>query len=95
MTWSCSRAQSNFDPAADQVVDHQRAFAGHFQADHAAAALGLEAAPLGRRLGHEAAAVEERPLLALGRLALGLEFLGRGVVAIGRAGGQAARSTAA
>ena len=41
-----------------------------------------------RRLGHEAAAIEKRPLFLLGRLALGLQFFGRGVVAIGQAGRQ-------
>ena len=63
------------DPAADQVVEHQRPFGGHLQPHHGLPALGLEAGPIGGRLGHEAAAVAERPLLAFGRLALGLQFL--------------------
>ena len=42
-TWSCSRAQSNSTSAADQVVEHQRPFAGHLQPHDGLAALGLEA----------------------------------------------------
>ena len=60
------------DPAAHQVVEHQRALGGHLQPHHGLPALGLEAGPIGGRFGHEAAAIAERPFLALGRLALRL-----------------------
>ena len=48
------------DPAADQVVEHERALAGHLQPHDGLPALGLESGPIGRRLGHEAAAVAKR-----------------------------------
>ena len=84
----------DLDAAADQVVDHHRALAGHLQPHHRPSAFGLQAGPLGGRLGQEAAAVKKRPLLLLRRLPLGLKFLGRGIVIIG-APAASSRSTAA
>ena len=75
-------------PAANQIVENQRSFGGHLQPHDGLPPSGLESGPIGGRFGHETAAVAERPLLALRRLALGLEFLGRGVVVIGMAAGQ-------
>ncbi len=71
------------DPAANQVVDHQRPFAGHLQPHHRLAALGLEAGTVLGRLGHPAPAIEKRLLRPLGRLAFRLDLFRRGIVVIG------------
>ena len=60
------------------------ALARHLEAHDALAALGLEAGPLRRRLGHPLPAVDERAFLLLGRFALGLQLLRRGVVVVGQ-----------
>src|SRR5207244_3505482 len=56
--------------------------ARHLEADDALAPLRLELGALGRRLGHPAAAVEERSLGLLGRLALRLHLLRGGVIPV-------------
>ena len=76
----------DFDPAADQIVDHHAALARHLQSHDRLPILGLEGSLLPVRFGHPAAAVDEVALRALGRLALGLNLLGPRIIAIGQAG---------
>jgi hypothetical protein len=77
-----------FHPSADQVVQRQLAFAGHFQADHALAALSLESGLVGARFGHELPAVDKGPFFGQGKVALGMKFFRRGVIAVGMTAGQ-------
>ena len=88
MTWSCSRAQSNSTRPRTRSSRTSVPVVGIFSRTTACRPCGLEPGPLGGRFGHEPPAVEERPLLALGRLAFGLKFLGRGIIVVGMAAGQ-------
>ena len=58
-----------------------------WQPGNATAQLARPSAPaffVRGRFGHEATAVEEGALFGLGRFAFDLQFLGRGIVAIGK-----------
>ncbi len=71
------------DPAADGIVDHEGALAGHLQPHHALPSLGLKP-PRGVVVeGGEPAAVEKRLAGGLSGLAFLVEFLRSGEVAIG------------
>ena len=83
------------DVAAHEVVEAALALARHLEPHDAFAALGLEAPRVGVGLGHPLAAIEERALVLLGGRALGLDLLGRRVVAIRVAARRAAAATAA
>src|SRR6187549_366450 len=71
------------DVAADEVVKPALAVARHLEADDTLATFGFEAPRVGVRRGHPLAAIEERALVLLRGRALGLDLVGRRVVAIG------------
>ena len=83
------------DFAADQIVEHELAFARHQQPHDALAAFGFEALGVGVGFRPPAAAVDERPAGLLRRIALGLQFFGRGESRDTRRRLRAACSTAA
>ena len=88
MTWSASSLHCELDVPRTRSLQQQRPVARHLQAHDSLAPLGLEARAVLRRLGHPGPAVLERPLVRLGRLALGVHLLGAGVVVIGVAAAQ-------
>jgi hypothetical protein len=70
------------DVAANEVVEAALTFARHLEPHDALAALGLEALGVGGRRREPSAAVEERALVFLCSRPLGLNLLGRRVVAV-------------
>ena len=70
------------DRPAHQVVEAAGSVARHLEADDGGTSLALEARRVGVGLRHPAPAVDEPPLLALRRLALGRRLFRRGVVAV-------------
>src|SRR6185503_18630879 len=76
------------DVAAHEVVKPALTVARHLEPDDALAPFALEAPRVGVGLGHPLPAIEERALGLLGGRALGLDFLGRRVVAISVAAGE-------
>src|SRR5689334_3734749 len=73
------------DLATDQVAEDERAVVRHVEADDALAAFGLEASLVGGRVGHPAAAVDKGTFFGFRGGTLGLNLLGRGVIAISEA----------
>jgi hypothetical protein len=77
-----------FDIAADEIAEDERPIVRHIKADDAFAAFGFETALVGGHVGHPTAAVDERTLFGFGGGTLGLNLVGRGVIAIGEAASQ-------
>ena len=75
-----------FDITPDEIVKGAHTVAGHTESDDRASALRFKRCRLSVGLGHPASAVEEPVLLALRRLAFGLNLFGGGIVAVGVAG---------